>query len=682
MAENIIDSLLVQIGIDGTKLKEGLTEAATSIQKFVTNTETSGESVDRLAVTAKKSGLILGNVSDDVAERIMEIGTAGQKASVVAGKALSNLGETIGSIGEKIIGLGAPLLAAFGGASIFQSFTQEGDALAKLSDRLDISAQKIDMWAKANEDAGGSQEAFKSALENFVLTTGKGEKAFFEMGEHIKGLNQRQAEYFLQSQGLSADAAAVFLKYRDGAEQAAEAFSGVAMSDEQVKLAREFNRQWNWFTNQASSLGSILLTVVMPALNGFLKLVSSVVQYLNDHSRFVKLAAGVIAAVFGGAYLKNVLAAVKSTSLFINIFTKGMPVVKAFNAVLLANPLGVMIVAALALCAVLDDLIGFLNGDVSALEGFMQWLGLSAKEVDNIRQNILSFGRAIIALPETIANGAKEIWEDFKKLSAGFADLFHIPDASEALGKFFSQVKDAVALVGSTIWEGIVSGFKFFDKVTTDISKIPDAFVKGFDNGIRYIYEKFLAWFFEPLKALLPDSFEGLTEGAKNAANKVLEFLMMPINIIKEAIGGLFEKITGLGGAFDKALSFFGFDSDEEEKQGVKGGTGSKAKGSESSGGSLWSSIGSSITKAFDSAFGAPETAVVGAPSGIAALNAWKPQDTPSVNNDMKVTVQTTVNTSADPNEVGSAVASGVNRAMGRAKDYIANSATGVVQKG
>ena len=102
------------------------------------------------------------------------------------------------------------------------------------------------------------------------------------MGDHIKGLSQRQAEYFLQSQGLSADAAAVFLKYRDNAEEAAKAFEGVAFTDEQVKLAREFNRQWRNFTNQASSLGGVLLTAVMPPLTAVMKTISRVWAILRS----------------------------------------------------------------------------------------------------------------------------------------------------------------------------------------------------------------------------------------------------------------------------------------------------------------------------------------------------------------------------------------------------------------
>lgn len=660
MAGNIIDSLLVKIGLDSEQLKDGLDQAAQGIDNFARGAERSGEAVDRLAAHATKSGLVLGNVSDDVAERILEIGSSGQKAALAAGRAMDSLGKQVGAIGEKIMALGAPLLAAFGGTALFQSFVQDGNALAILSDRLGVSAQKIDAWAKANEDAGGSQEAFKGALENFILTTGKGEKAFFEMGDHIKGLSQRQAEYFLQSQGLSADAAAVFLKYRDNAEEAAKAFEGVAFTDEQVKLAREFNRQWRNFTNQASSLGGVLLTAVMPPLTAVIKAISSGVSYLAEHSRFVKIAAGAIAAIFGGAYLRNIVAAVKASGFFVNVFVKGMPVIKAFNAALLANPLGVLIAAAVAASVVIDDFAGFLEGDISALESFMKWCGLTSEEVDNIRQNILSFCRA---------------------------DLFHLPDA-KAFTDFFAKVGDVAGSIGSTLWGGIVEGFRFIDYIADALGGLPDAFVKGFDNGISYIYEKFLAWLVEPLRSLLPESLDGLRPAADKAASAIYDALMFPIRQIKKAFEGLFGSFDAFAdkakGILGKVGSFFGFGDEAKEPAPAppapqKGEVTVKADPTDKQTGGFLDGLADKVGGWMSSLLASPTPAVAGAPAGIAASNAVASN---AVNTDMKVTVQTTVNASGDGEAIGEAVAGSVHKAMGKARDYIQNSVSGVVQKG
>lgn len=684
MAGNIIDSLLVKIGLDSEQLKDGLDQAAQGIDNFARGAERSGEAVDRLAAHATKSGLVLGNVSDDVAERILEIGSSGQKAALVAGRAMDTLGKQVGAIGEKIMALGAPLLAAFGGTALFQSFVQDGNALAILSDRLGVSAQKIDAWAKANEDAGGSQEAFKGALENFILTTGKGEKAFFEMGDHIKGLSQRQAEYFLQSQGLSADAAAVFLKYRDNAEEAAKAFEGVAFTDEQVKLAREFNRQWRNFTNQASSLGGVLLTAVMPPLTAVIKAISSGVSYLAEHSRFVKIAAGAIAAIFGGAYLRNIVAAVKASGLFVNVFVKGMPVIKAFNAALLANPLGVLIAAAVAASVVIDDFAGFLEGDISALESFMKWCGLTSEEVDNIRQNILSFCRAVWNIPNNIKLALGEAWDVIKEMGAWFADLFHLPDA-KAFTDFFAKVGDVAGSIGSTLWGGIVEGFRFIDYIADALGGLPDAFVKGFDNGISYIYEKFLAWLVEPLRSLLPESLDGLRPAADKAASAIYDALMFPIRQIKKAFEGLFGSFDAFAdkakGILGKVGSFFGFGDEAKEPAPApqKSEVTVKADPTDKQTGGFLDGLTDKVGGWMSSLLASPTPAVAGAPAGIAASNAGASN---AVNTDMKVTVQTTVNASGDGEAIGEAVAGSVQKAMGKARDYIQNSVSGVVQKG
>lgn len=684
MAGNIIDSLLVKIGLDSEQLKDGLDQAAQGIDNFARGAERSGEAVDRLAAHATKSGLVLGNVSDDVAERILEIGSSGQKAALVAGRAMDTLGKQVGAIGEKIMALGAPLLAAFGGTALFQSFVQDGNALAILSDRLGVSAQKIDAWAKANEDAGGSQEAFKGALENFILTTGKGEKAFFEMGDHIKGLSQRQAEYFLQSQGLSADAAAVFLKYRDNAEEAAKAFEGVAFTDEQVKLAREFNRQWRNFTNQASSLGGVLLTAVMPPLTAVIKAISSGVSYLAEHSRFVKIAAGAIAAIFGGAYLRNIVAAVKASGLFVNVFVKGMPVIKAFNLALLANPLGVLIAAVTAACLLLDDFMGFLDGDITALETFMKWCGLTSEEVDNIRQNILSFCRAVWNIPNNIKLALGEAWDVIKEMGAWFADLFHLPDA-KAFTDFFAKVGDVAGSIGSTLWGGIVEGFRFIDYIADALGGLPDAFVKGFDNGISYIYEKFLAWLVEPLRSLLPESLDGLRPAADKAASAIYDALMFPIRQIKKAFEGLFGSFDAFAdkakGILGKVGSFFGFGDEAKEPAPApqKGEVTIKADPTDRQTGGFLDGLTDKVGGWMSSLLASPTPAVAGAPAGIAASNAGASN---AVNTDMKVTVQTTVNASGDGEAIGEAVAGSVQKAMGKARDYIQNSVSGVVQKG
>lgn len=711
MADGILENLMIRIGLDVAEMQAGLRSVSAAIERVSATAENSSDSIDRIAATASKSSIVVGKVSDDMADRIMEIGTAGQKAALVTSKAMDQIGARASGVVGILKGLAGPLLAAFGGATLFQKFSQGGDALAKLSDRLGVSAQKIDAWAKANEDAGGSQEAFKGALENFILTTGRGEEEFFRMGEHIKGLSQRQAEWFLKTQGLSADSAAVFLKYRDSAKDAAKAFDGVAMTDEQVKIAREFNRQWKWFTNQAASLGGILMTVVMPVMTKILNALSGGVRFLSEHTKGVKLLGGMVAAVFGVSYLKSVLGASKAFAVLMNVVKGGMPVMKGFSAILAANPVGAAVTAVIALGLALDDLFAFLRGGKSLLGDFLSWLGLSDKQIDTLRKNLNSFIDFVLSIPSRIVGVFKDGWQELKAVVSGFAKLINFEGLAKAAKEFWEGMKVGASKIGSFI----AAPFKMLVKVIDGIEKfftgLPSAISGGFDAFAKHLYESFLAIFITPIKDAIASIFD------------------IDFGKVADTAKGMADKAVG------KVKSFFGFGDDDEKKEEPKQQAKTKKSIQNTDRDAFKARHEAYLNRQMDEeerrAFGQtekpqaekaqlsaqqleylkkaitgrgdtsaadfeyinkmlqanpvmpPSPEVVGAtPAGVIAAQNSGSDSATTVKNNLRVTVETHIQTDADPKAVGEAVSQGVNRAMMRGKDLIANAATGVVQKG
>lgn len=710
MADGILENLMIRIGLDVAEMQAGLRSVSAAIERVSATAESSSDSIDRIAATASKTSIVVGRASDDVADRIMEIGTAGQKAALTVSRAMDTIGAKASGVTNILKSLGGPLLAAFAGQKLFQQFSQGGDALAKLSDRLGMSAQKIDAWAKANEDAGGSQEAFKGALENFILTTGKGEEEFFRMGEHIKGLDQRQAERFLKTQGLAADSAAVFLKYRDSAKDAAKAFEGVAMTDEQVKIAREFNRQWKWFTNQASSLGGILMTVVMPVMTKVLKALSDGVRFLSEHSKGIKLLGGMVAAVFGASYLKSVLGASKAFTVLMNVVKGGMPVMKRFNAIVAMNPVGATIAAVVALGLALDDLFAFLRGGNSLLGDFLSWLGFSDKQIDNLRKRIVALGE----IPEHIANQFKAGWQEVKAVVSGFAKLINFEGLTKAAKEFWEGMKVGASMIGSFI----AAPFKMLVKVMDGIEKfftgLPSAISGGFDAFAKHLYESFLAIFITPIKDAIASIFD------------------IDFGEVADTAKGMADKAVG------KVKSFFGFGDDDEKKEEPKQQAKTKRAKPKADQDDFNARYEAYLNQQMDEeerrAFGPPESPpprnaelsnrqldymkslftgrgqnsaedfeyinkmlqansansaiqmspeMAGVyPAGALAASTANANNQPQVKNNLRVTVETHIQTDADPKAVGEAVSQGVNRAMMRGKDLIANAATGVVQKG
>lgn len=710
MADGILEKLMIRIGLDVAEMQAGLRSVSAAIERVSATAENSSDSIDRIAATASKTSIVVGRASDDVADRIMEIGTAGQKAALTVSRAMDTIGAKASGVTNILKSLGGPLLAAFAGQKLFQQFSQGGDALAKLSDRLGMSAQKIDAWAKANEDAGGSQEAFKGALENFILTTGKGEEEFFRMGEHIKGLNQRQAEWFLKTQGLSADSAAVFLKYRDSAKDAAKAFEGVAMTDEQVKIAREFNRQWKWFTNQASSLGGILMTVVMPVMTKVLKALSDGVRFLSEHSKGIKLLGGMVAAVFGASYLKSVLGASKAFTVLMNVVKGGMPVMKGFNAIVAMNPVGATIAAVVALGLALDDLFAFLRGGNSLIGKFLSWLGLSDTQIDNLRKRIVALGE----IPEYIANQFKAGWQEIKATVSGFANLINFEGLAKSAKEFWEGMKVGASMIGSFIAAPFKMLVKLMDSIEKFFTGLPSAISGGFDAFAKHLYESFLAIFITPIKDAIASIFD------------------IDFGKVADTAKGMADKAVG------KVKSFFGFGDDDEKKEEPKQQDKTKRSNPKTDQDDFNARYEAYLNQQMDEeerrAFGSPESPpprnaelsnrqldymkslftgrgqnsaedfeyinkmlqansansaiqmspeMAGVyPAGALAASTANANNQPQVKNNLRVTVETHIQTDADPKAVGEAVSQGVNRAMMRGKDLIANAATGVVQKG
>ena len=261
---NAIDKLVISLGFDSVELNEGLRKASRRDRRLRQARGARRRALDRLAATASKTGLMMGGVSDEVAERVMSIGTAGQKTSLVMGRAMDGISARVGKVGALLKTALGPVLAVFAGGKIFSGLSQMGESLDVLSERTGVAVDKIDAWAKANRDAGGSEEAFKSALENWTVEKGRSADDFFRMGEAVKGMSQQQAAYFMRAMGLSQDAAAVFTKFTDKASSAAKAYEGMAMTSEQAKAAREMNIRWRQFTDQAQALGNVLGVTVTP----------------------------------------------------------------------------------------------------------------------------------------------------------------------------------------------------------------------------------------------------------------------------------------------------------------------------------------------------------------------------------------------------------------------------------
>jgi hypothetical protein len=651
------NGLFFELGIDSKKLLDGLDRAAKSINDFE-GRATEGfrlvanglneferkmrealEPIDQIAIQFSKSGLIAGKVSDEVAEQILDIGTTSQKAALTAGRAFDSIESKLGGLGLLLKTLFAPIAAAFAGGRLAQNFSQMGEELSVLSERTGVAVEKIDAWAKANRDAGGSAEAFKDALQQWTIETGRGADEFFKMGEHVKGMTDVQARYFMRAMGLSQEASAIFIKHKDAADQVAESYKSVAFTKEQAENARRMNILWRQFTNTAQSLANTIAVAVLPIVNKVLSVLSDGLAFLNEHSRAVKILLSGLGAVIAGTYLRKILALIGGLKGLFATVRAGTTIVAAFNAVLMANPLGVVIAAVAALGLAIDDLMSFLEGGGSLFGDFMRWIGFSDQQINEFRKNLGNFLSAIASIPGQIA------------------------DAVASIFGFFGDVYSAAT---ST-----------FEKVRTVIANIPQAIVEGIPKALSWLKEK-LKSLLGGFGSLVSDFFSDDDEDGEDKG---------------DAIGNRRPNRLKWENYQDDGVEY----PDDEEQEIPRSVTVNRTQtvlnksAVRESHESVDRRINEKLIKHLLLSSPQPVAAqLIGeismpqmpvANGAIAAIRQ-KSERAGGITNDMKVTVENHIQTTADPQAVGQAVSVGVDRALTRSNRNLVNAQTGVVQKG
>lgn len=679
---NAIESLFVELGLDSTEFDAGLDRASQALAQVGKDLESAGISVDKVADTFEKGGEAIESAAADASKAVKNIGTTSQGITGVVGRAMDDLQKSVGGAAKIFGTIFGPIIAAFAGGQILSNLSQMGEELSILSERTGVSVEKIDAWAKANRDAGGSADAFKGALESWTVEQGRSADEFFRLGESVKGMNDTQASYFLQSMGLSQEAAAVFTKLKDTADEAAASYAGVAMTKEQAERAREMNILWRRFTDQVQALGNMLAVTVLPVVNTVLDVLGEGMAFLNRHGRAVKMVLATVAALIGGAYLKSVLGAVggfsqlfatlKSGGGIVALVAKG---VAALKAAILANPLVAVIAAVTALVAVFEDLFAFLKGEGSAFAGLLHWLGLTDKQILAVRNGILDFFEFLGGIPDKVVAVFETAGEIVTRFGRGISRLWESFD----MGKAVEAVKEGLAAIGEFFAN---LGKKVGDALSSALASVmsfgqsvKDAIVTGVSDALAWMREVFLAFF-----------------------GKVGEWVASALDVG----GKIKEKV---GSAVDSVASFFGFGDEEHESKnsGTPQSAAPAAKGKKpyryfdymrgkfvGKDGQLYSADevhGASPVPRSEVELPPGLQAIFGnVSSGPAAAGVITTQSaskgSKGVENNMQITVENNIQTSADPQAVGEAVGKSMDSAFAKRNRMLVNAQTGVVQKG
>ena len=353
---------------------------------------------------------------------------------------------------RKLLALAAPLVGLFSIKKLFGDYTRNADELGKLSHYVQMNISDLYTWSKANEAAGGSASAFQSALQNWVQTTHRSAEDFIKLGQRMHGMTEAERMYFLKIHGLSRESMMVFSQSADKADELVKKIKETALTEEDYENARKFRQQWSLVGIAVESVGTKLARVFLPVITKVAAFAENVARFIAQHSRVIVNFFTVLSAVLGGMFIVNIGKAIKSAEGLI-------AVLRMLGIAFVATPMGAFIaglMAAVAAVALLmDDLQGFVNGEISGLGQVLELGGMTTEEIDELRNAL----KKVIDLFGQLWDAVKPL---FGMLLTGFAKAFVF--VLEVIGGWLTF---------------IVRTFNFIKNLVTEIVD----FVKNIDLG-------------------------------------------------------------------------------------------------------------------------------------------------------------------------------------------------------
>lgn len=280
----VIDTLVLELGLDPRRFSEGQRQALSDLRRFQQDAEAGGKNVES---ATKRVGNVLENFRREV---------------------VNTFGVALGGVG----------IAAF-----INRLTNMDAATGRLAHTMQMSTQETSAWQGAIKQVGGSVESANSALAGLsgemsrFMLTGQSQmlpvlsrlgislfdqnkqlktagQLWLEIADSVKGMTPREATAFLSMiPGINQDMINLLLKGRDAIEAylAAASKAGTA-TPQSSRQAQEFQREISLLGDAATNAGRALLDVLYPAL-------TKIATALRELIQLSPSAAGVIGALGG-----------------------------------------------------------------------------------------------------------------------------------------------------------------------------------------------------------------------------------------------------------------------------------------------------------------------------------------------------------------------------------------------
>lgn len=355
-------------------------------------------------------------------------------------------------------------------------------------------------------------EAFGSAVYSQLSKVSGIFQTFFDM---LFGfLNKQDNIDILEALGFSKDTASQIVNIADNIRGAFENIGAIIGNVSEI-VGRFVS---DLLSIGGSEQGVSALGTAFEALSGGIKFVSGILKSFTDFIKKNEFAVSYLKSVLAG--LLTAFLAFKAVSAFTTAITVAKGAVIAFNAAIVANPIGAIVAAIAGVVAALTWFFTQTKTGQKIWAGFVSW-------IKDAWQGISEF---FSGLWSGISDGAKKIWAGVQAVWSAHVEA--VKAIWNGVTEFFSNLWNGIKSAFTTAWTAITQA------VMTIVQPFIDVFVSLWNN-----VKDGLSKMWDGVKMVFQGAWEFIKSIVMGAALIIIDLLTGNFGKLGEDMGLIWDNI-------------------------------------------------------------------------------------------------------------------------------------------
>lgn len=355
-------------------------------------------------------------------------------------------------------------------------------------------------------------EAFGSAVYSQLSKVSGVFQTFFDM--LFGSLNKQDNIDILEALGFSKDTASQIVNIADNIRGAFENIGAIIGNVSEIVGS---------FVSDllgigGSEQGVSALGTAFEALSGGIKFVSGILKSFTDFIKKNEFAVSYLKSVLAG--LLTAFLAFKAVSAFTTAITVAKGAVIAFNAAIVANPIGAIVAAIAGVVAALTWFFTQTKTGQKIWAGFVSW-------IKDAWQGISEF---FSGLWSGISDGAKKIWAGVQAVWSAHVEA--VKAIWNGVTEFFSNLWNGIKSAFTTAWTAITQA------VMTIVQPFIDVFVSLWNN-----VKDGLSKMWDGVKMVFQGAWEFIKSIVMGAALIIIDLLTGNFGKLGEDMGLIWDNI-------------------------------------------------------------------------------------------------------------------------------------------